>query len=542
MKKRFSQIVALSMVSAMVVSACGAKEETPTSSSSPSKSPGSSSAPTVAPKEKLTLNWMITVPTNDSKLPAADKDFVKKKIEEKFNVTLNMEYMVYSTTDYQTKLNLKLASGDAPDMFQTGGAESNTYILDKAVADMTNYVTPTTMPNYFKYWLTQDELKRYGVQNVFMRAPVIFNKEQYFSYYIRKDWLDKLSLKMPTNYDEMIEVMKAFTTKDPDGNGKNDTYGLSMAGNGTSIPKDFPEWYKHNLGPGLFVEGDKFIDAGSDIRTQNVLNDIKKTIALGVVDPDWFLNKPGVQWDKAAQGKIGIFYSSNRTHAFDNAANSIQKKTKETTGVQTVDWQPFHIENTNGASYQALPGTPFLFSAKAPANKIQRTIEIMDWLVGEEGFLLTHYGQEGTHYKKEGKKITIDPAAYKRDVSDQGKFLDIYAGIAGNINIGPTALGLELIDPNETDRDRKIVERVKQVKYAILGTNVSPIPGMDLSAFRTQMHKYHTQIIFDEKDASNWPKYRQELMTKYSGKGLFEGYAEQVAKAHGKTITFKADN
>ncbi|MDF2668530.1 MAG: transporter substrate-binding protein [Paenibacillus sp.] len=540
MKKRLSQVIALSMAAALIASACGTKEETKSASPTPSASTGASASPTVAPKEKLTLNWMITVPNNNAKLPAADKDFVKKKIEEKFNVTINMEYMVFSTTDYQTKLNLKLASGDAPDMFQTGGAESNTYILDKAVADMTNYVTPTTMPNYFKYWVTQDELKRYGVQNVFMRAPVIFNKEQYFSYYIRKDWLDKLGLKIPTNYDEMIEVMKQFTTKDPDGNGKNDTFGLTMAGNGTSIPKDFPEWYKYNRGPGLFVEGTKFVDAGTSIQMTDILNDIKKTIALGVIDPDWFLNKPGTQWDRAAQGKAGIFYHSNRTAAFENAANSVQKKTLEVTGVK-ADWQPFHIENTNGASYQALPGTPFLFSAKAPANKIQRTVEIMDWLVSEEGFLLTHYGQEGIHYKKEGKKINLDPAAFKRDITDAGGFLDIYAGIAGNINMGPEPLGLELINPSETDRDRKILERVKQVKYALLGTNVSPVPGLDLSALRTQMNKYHTQIVFDEKDASNWPKYRQELMTKYSGKAIFDSYAEQVGKAHGKTFTFDSN-
>ena len=43
---------------------------------------------------------------------------------------------------------------------------------------------------------------------------------------IRKDWLDKLGLKVPKTTDEFFEVMKAFTFKDPDGNGKNDTYGL----------------------------------------------------------------------------------------------------------------------------------------------------------------------------------------------------------------------------------------------------------------------------------------------------------------------------
>ena len=38
--------------------------------------------------------------------------------------------------------------------------------------------------------------------------------------------VDKLGLKMPTNYEELKEVAIAFATKDPDGNGKDDTYGL----------------------------------------------------------------------------------------------------------------------------------------------------------------------------------------------------------------------------------------------------------------------------------------------------------------------------
>jgi hypothetical protein len=31
-------------------------------------------------------------------------------------------------------------------------------------------------------------------------------------------------------------------------------------------------------------------------------------------------------------------------------------------------------------------------------------------------------------------------------------------------------------------------------------------------------------------------------MNKYGGKQIFEYYAEQITKAHGKTYTFKADN
>jgi putative aldouronate transport system substrate-binding protein len=236
-----------------------------------------------------------------------------------------------------------------------------------------------------------------------------------------------------------------------------------------------------------------------------------------------------------------MFYGTARDAIFENSPNSVQKKTKDTTG-KPAEFVPFNIAPNNAIGYQALPGTPFMFSAKTSADKIKRTMEILDWLAGEEGYLLTHYGQEGVHYKRDGKKIVVDPAAYKKDFTDNGSYNEVYTNIFGNINISPAPLGLELVNPSETDRDRKMADQVKAYKYALLGTNLAPIPGLDLAAFRKQLYTYHAQVVFDDKDTSNWPKYRAELMGKYNGKGLFEGYASQVGAALKQDIKFKSDN
>ena len=46
---------------------------------------------------------------------------------------------------------------------------------------------------------------------------------------LRKDWLDKLGLKPPTNYEELKEVALAFTNGDPDGNNKRTPTGSPSA-------------------------------------------------------------------------------------------------------------------------------------------------------------------------------------------------------------------------------------------------------------------------------------------------------------------------
>lgn len=50
--------------------------------------------------------------------------------------------------------------------------------------------------------------------------------------FIRKDWLKKVGKEIPTTWEELYEVAKAFTLEDPDGNGVNDTYGLTGDGVG----------------------------------------------------------------------------------------------------------------------------------------------------------------------------------------------------------------------------------------------------------------------------------------------------------------------
>ncbi|MGW3653211.1 sugar ABC transporter substrate-binding protein [Streptomyces sp. NPDC000878] len=57
---------------------------------------------------------------------------------------------------------------------------------------------------------------------------------------IRKDWLVKLGLKAPTTWQEMLSVAKAFATRDPDGDGKADTYGMVVPG---SAQNGYAAWW-----------------------------------------------------------------------------------------------------------------------------------------------------------------------------------------------------------------------------------------------------------------------------------------------------------
>lgn len=61
---------------------------------------------------------------------------------------------------------------------------------------------------------------------------------------IRKDWREKLKLRAPQSWDDLAAMAAAFTTRDPDGNGKQDTYGLAAP---LSTKRGYASWYFSNF-------------------------------------------------------------------------------------------------------------------------------------------------------------------------------------------------------------------------------------------------------------------------------------------------------
>jgi multiple sugar transport system substrate-binding protein len=72
---------------------------------------------------------------------------------------------------------------------------------------------------------------------------------------VRKDWLDKLGLQAPKTWDDVAAVAKAFTTQDPDGNGKADTYGLAVPG---STARGYTSWFWSSF---LYSAGGDFLNS-----------------------------------------------------------------------------------------------------------------------------------------------------------------------------------------------------------------------------------------------------------------------------------------
>ncbi|MDF2066142.1 extracellular solute-binding protein [Bacillus sp. Cr_A10] len=182
-------------------------------------------------------------------------------INERFNVDYKPE--IIPQGDYIEKSSAIVASGSMPDLVGFPGTDTRFYqwAEDGAFLPLDDYLahyeTLGNIPDYI-YNSFKVDGKIYGIPRYSQPYPV--------TPVIRKDWLDKLGLEVPTNYKELEEVAIAFTKDDPDGNGKADTYGVAIGENinpnfNMGTYWDFNAWYHQNDNgdyiPGVISEGRK---------------------------------------------------------------------------------------------------------------------------------------------------------------------------------------------------------------------------------------------------------------------------------------------
>ncbi|GIP16121.1 lipoprotein LipO [Paenibacillus montaniterrae] len=154
--------------------------------------------------------------------------------KEKLGIELKNQWVSPSTNNaFETKLRLSLASNsEMPDIISYRGdfnivrelIESGKFLdagelFDKYASDVWKAAMNEDPSVWYPY---MEDGKRIGIpilDYAYNGDPVMW---------IREDWMQKFGFDAPETLDELEEIMEAFTNQDPDGNGKKDTYGLSI--------------------------------------------------------------------------------------------------------------------------------------------------------------------------------------------------------------------------------------------------------------------------------------------------------------------------
>ncbi|MHA7966509.1 extracellular solute-binding protein [Paenibacillus sp. CAU 1782] len=215
---------------------------------------------------------------------------------------------------YYKKLDIMLASGRLPDVVKVNGQQlrqlSNAGLIQELTSSYETYASPFT-----KEILTQEgagALESGTINGKLMGIPETdASIEKALYLWIRTDWMEELKLSPPETMQDVLAISKAFTDRDPDGNGIKDTYGLAatqylfdpvmgltgfMAGYGA-----YPSiWLKDENG--------RLVYGGIQPEVKDALEALQILYRDGQLDSEFAIKSGGKVKQQIADGKIGMMY------------------------------------------------------------------------------------------------------------------------------------------------------------------------------------------------------------------------------------------
>lgn len=169
----------------------------------------------------------ITITAFQEELDNQEIDFANlwffQELEKKTGV--HVDFQEVKDADWSTQLNLMFASGDYSDVILRGTVDIEEYGVTQGILIPLDDYLEANMPNYYSRLFLNEanaSIPASDGKSYYVGWLMAQNVNHMGTWYINTEWLDKLGLKVPTTVDELTEVLRAFKTQDPNGNGEAD--------------------------------------------------------------------------------------------------------------------------------------------------------------------------------------------------------------------------------------------------------------------------------------------------------------------------------
>lgn len=229
---------------------------------------------------------------------------ILKALTDAFTAESGIQVEIYNTgTDFEQRLARAAAGRDLPDvvvnddsalgqMLRMGIIEEIDPKTVKGSEDIEATAWPSAKASDGKYYA----------------IPV---SAQSFALFVRKDWREKLGLPQPKTWEDLHKLAVAFTKNDPDGNGKADTFGMTIPG---STVRGYTSWFMSNF---IWEAGGDFVKQSKDGFTPDLnskagadaLGFVRSLFCEGLVQPGAINATTGDALPTFRSGQTGIFLS-----------------------------------------------------------------------------------------------------------------------------------------------------------------------------------------------------------------------------------------
>ncbi|MDN3017459.1 extracellular solute-binding protein [Paenibacillus sp. BSR1-1] len=472
---------------------------------------------------KVSITWFDL--TAQTPVPEPGNEAIKK-VNKKFNIDFKPQYIPVDL--YDDKLSVKMASGDIPDVIGTELVDTNyvKWAKQGAFLPLNDYVKKY---ENFKA-IPQSVWDAVSVDGKIYGIPLFFPSAGGKRPIIRQDWLDKLGLKMPTNFEELEKVAIAFATQDPDGNGKNDTVGLGLA-KGIYYDPSFGvywgnSWYHKNkdgqLIPGQISEGSK-----------EKITSLNRMFKAGALDKDWAIKEYNEVFKDFNAGKVGIWYEQPGPQSGATPTNLNLATLRKTAPDAKIAAIPAFQQPDGKSGYSYLAGYYRVWmlnsELKNDQKKVEKILEMMDYMTNyvpadeqkaDNEYFDWTMGGEGKGYKM------TDGQPEKTD--DYSK----YAPLALFWDkMGGFAIGEKVMEDYAKQAKAPEAKEFNNLMYDMLSKSnfyISPVGRVHSDVFNDKapvLSEYatneFTKMIVGQRPISDWNKFVEEYMSK-GGKDVID--------------------
>ncbi|WNQ13319.1 extracellular solute-binding protein [Paenibacillus aurantius] len=397
-----------------LLAGCSAKSGGDASASTPTGSPAAGSS------KAVTLKVEVFDRGNSPAGMTVTNNGQTKYIQEAFGKpnNINVEFVPVPRAQEVEKLNVLMASGDAPDIVftydqnlvykyvQQGGLTDLGKLVDQYGSNIKSYVGADTLK------LAQFEGKQYAV-------PA---KRMYLGKYssmIRQDLLDKAGLPAPKTTDEVYNTLKAFKEK----NLASIPLGFSLAAASYepiiwSFLKKTSEEERYTLmqqlGSGEFPllmpghkDGVKFLN---------------KLFNEGLMSPDFALDKDKKKLQQDVMtGKVGM-YAEDAATSYGSTPDIIKVLGSNVAGAKLLPLDPYTNEEGKHTKPGYNPVGMYVMIPKSSKNA-EAAIKYLDWMAQKDVLNRLTNGVEGTNYTLEdGLPVVKDDQATKDLLYNSGDY------------------------------------------------------------------------------------------------------------------------
>lgn len=343
-------------------------------------------------------------------VPEVPDKRLEELIEKETNTQLDIRWV--PDNNYAENLNTAIATNNLPDVFLLKDVtldQQKAAIRDDQYWEIGPYLDD--YPNLSK--LNKDILKNTAVDGkiytLYAGRPL---SRQGLIY--RKDWADNLGLGTPTNLEELYEMMRAFTEDDPDGNGKDDTIGLTDR----EILGTFENFATWHGAPNNWGEKDgQLLPQFMFPEYREAMDYFKSLFDNGYINKDAPVTSKTDQQELLKNGTAGVYIGT---------MGDVESMYQDALAINPDVVLDVHnyIEGPDGEyRTRSIPGygSMLIFpkAAVETEEELKGILSFFDYLMTPEGANLLLWGVEGEHYEVvdgKGKVIEENRDTFNRQI------------------------------------------------------------------------------------------------------------------------------